>query len=84
MQADIKDHNKVVGLNQTKKQILNGNAKTVYIAIDADSGFAGQIIRLCEENNVEYDRSFSMAELGKACEIDVPCAVCALTLRRSK
>ena len=78
--ADIEGKNKVVGLNQTKKQILSGNVKIVYIANDADPVFAAQIMKLCEENKVEYDRSYSMSELGKACEIDVSCAVCAITV----
>ena len=70
--------NRVVGLNQTKKAISNGNAKKVYIAKDADDMFLMQIKKLCGEHSVMLEEIPTMDELGKACGIDVGCAVCAI------
>lgn len=70
--------NKVVGLNQTKKAINNGSAKKVYIAIDSDDIFSVQIKKLCGEYSVPLEEIPTMDELGKACGIDVGCAVCAI------
>jgi large subunit ribosomal protein L7A len=72
---------KVVGLNQTKKAVNNGNAKKIYAASDADEQFLLQVRRLCENGSVEIDGSMTMRELGEICKIDVGCAVCAVVER---
>ena len=70
--------NKVIGLNQTKKAISSGSAKKVFAAQDADDMFLTQIKRLCGEHSVPLEEIATMDELGKACGIDVRCAVCAI------
>lgn len=69
---------KIVGLNQTKKAIASGSAKTVFIASDSDGVFAEKIKKLCETSDVAFDESYTMDELGKICKIDVGCAVCCV------
>jgi len=72
--------NKVVGVKQTVKSIKNGNAKTVYVANDADEKFIQPVIQLAQENSIEIININSMKELGKLCGIDVGAATCAVLL----
>ena len=76
--SELSAAKKVVGLNQTKKAVNNGRAKTVFAAKDADEMFLLQIKKLCEGKSVIVDDNMTMAELGAACKIDVGCAVCAV------
>ena len=68
----------VAGFNQSKKQIKNGNAKTVFLANDAQGGLVSEISYLCESFGVILDTTKSKEELGKLCGLEVDCAVCAL------
>lgn len=70
---------KVIGTKQTIKAIKNGNALEVYIAKDAESKVTKPIVDLCYEKNIKIIYYNSMAELGKACSIDVGAAtVCVI------
>lgn len=69
---------KCVGTKQTLKALEKKEAKTVYIAQDADAHVTEPLIKMCQEQNVPLVRIPTMSELGKACEIKVGCASAAI------
>ncbi|QQY79420.1 large subunit ribosomal protein L7A [Keratinibaculum paraultunense] len=74
----LNTNNKVVGTKQVKRALSNGDAEIVYVAKDADKRIVEDIIKACEEKEVELVYVSSMKELGKACKIDVSAASAAL------
>ncbi|MBQ2451988.1 MAG: ribosomal L7Ae/L30e/S12e/Gadd45 family protein [Bacteroidales bacterium] len=73
---------KVVGLKQSKKAVLQGRAKLCFVAEDADPWVANPFLALCNERGVEVVKAPSMKELAKACRVEVPTA-CAVILEQS-
>lgn len=69
---------KAVGVKQTAKAIRCGNAKTVYIAKDAESKVTKPIEDLCSQFNIELISVDTMKDLGYMCGIDVGAATAAL------
>ncbi len=76
----LKTANKVVGLKQSKKAVAKDLAKKVYVAEDAQPWAVEELIRLCDEKELEIEKVPTMKELGKACSIEVPTA-CAVLLK---
>lgn len=70
--------NQIVGTKQTIKAIEKGVAKRVFIALDAESRVTAPILEMCREKGIEVVSVDSMKNLGKACNIEVGCAVAAL------
>ena len=68
----------VVGTRQTVKTIENNSAREVYVAKDAEGRITRPIIQTCEEKGLPVYYVETMAELGKACNIKVGAAVCAI------
>ena len=66
---------KVVGVKQSRKAIADGRAVRVFVALDAEQRVLRPIGDLCREKNVSVEEVATMAELGKACCIDVGAAV---------
>ena len=66
----LKDAARVIGLKQVRKAMQGGRAAARITA---------PLAELCEAQNVPVERVASMAELGKACGIDVGAAAAALT-----
>jgi large subunit ribosomal protein L7A len=62
--------NKVIGIKQCTKSILNGKGTILYVAKDADSNLTNPLIELANEKKVKIIIS-TMKELGKMCGIDV-------------
>ena len=60
-----------VGLKQVQKSIKENNVKKVYVAKDAEKHITEQIIKKCQENNIQVVCVETMAELGKKAGIDV-------------
>jgi large subunit ribosomal protein L7A len=71
--------NRIVGGKQTIKAIKSGNAKTVYIAEDAEQKVIKPLEDLCKENNIEIIYICSMQKLGFLCGIDVGAATACVT-----
>lgn len=69
---------KSVGTKQTLKAINKGLAKAVFVASDAEQHIVRPIIQLCQEKGIVCETVDSMKTLGKACDIEVGCAVCAI------
>lgn len=68
----------VAGLNQSKKLIKGGSARKAFAATDAEEKLVSVLKDLCSDAEIELDRTKTMEELGKLCEIDVGCAVCVV------
>lgn len=74
----LSSRKKTVGAKQTLKALERGQAKTVYVAKDADRFVVEPIIQLCSEKGVPIIQVDTMQLLGKACRIEVGCAVAAI------
>jgi len=69
---------KAVGTKQTIKALERGEAKSVYLARDADEKITTSVLELCKANGVEIIYVDTMAQLGKACGIEVGAASVAI------
>ena len=78
MLTELSTAPRVVGAKQVRRALESGEARTVFLASDADPGLTGPIAALCTEKGVAAVTDCSMKELGKACGIAVPAAVAAL------
>ena len=78
IEQDLKNSNKVVGLKQSKKALVDRVAKIVFIAKDADKRIKDEIITLCNENRVQMIYVDTMKQLGHECGIDVGAAVACI------
>ena len=78
MLTELAAHNKVVGVKQLKKALRDGAAQKVFVAEDADPKLTDPICESCKSATVPMESVPTMAELGKACGIEVGAAVAAL------
>jgi len=67
----------ITGVKQVTKAVSKGKASCVFVANDADDRVIRSLKELCVENGVELVDTATMAELGKACSIDVGSAAAA-------
>ena len=67
----------VTGVKQVTKAVSKGKASCVFVANDADDRVTRSLKELCTENGVELVDTATMAELGKACSIEVGSAAAA-------
>ena len=65
---------KVVGVNQSIKQVKKGNADYVYIATDAEKHVIQELENLCVANNIEIKYVDSMKKLGRMFNVQVKVA----------
>jgi len=70
---------KTVGSRQTLKAIQKGQARAVFVALDADRWVIDPIIQVCQAKGIPLIQVESMRELGSACGISVNCATAAVT-----
>ncbi|MBO8136891.1 MAG: ribosomal L7Ae/L30e/S12e/Gadd45 family protein [Desulfotomaculum sp.] len=73
-----KAREKTVGAKQTKKAIDKERAKVVLVAKDAERHVIEPIMNACKEKNIPIIEVDSMKKLGKACNIEVRCAVASI------
>jgi len=66
---------RVVGAKQTLKAIQADQAEVVYLARDADEHVTGPVRRECLSRGINIVDVDTMAELGRACSIEVGAAV---------
>jgi large subunit ribosomal protein L7A len=70
---------KTAGSRQTLKAIQKGQARIVFVALDADRWVIDPIIQACQAKGTPLVEVGSMWELGRACGIVVDCASAAIT-----
>jgi len=80
MTDQFKTAPKVVGVKQTRKAVLAGEAVTVFAARDAERRVVTAVLDACEQAGVAVTWADTMAELGHACGIAVG-AACAAEVR---
>ena len=78
MLGELQTQDKTVGLKQSIKKIRSGEAKKVFIALDASPGLIDEISSACKEANIPITEVSEMKELGRAAGIDVGAAVVAV------
>ena len=78
MLSELTAKEKVVGLKQTRRAILEGTAEKVFVACDAESRLRAPLLLLCESTGIQTEAHWTMKELGKACGIDVATAAAAI------
>lgn len=74
----LKNAKKTIGVKQVTKAVEKDLAMTIYIAQDAEQRLVEPLRTLCSEKNVPVDKTPTMAELGKACSIEVGAAAVAV------
>ncbi len=78
MLVELNTKNKIVGIKQLRKALSEGRAKKVFVAGDADPKLVDPIMDQCQKDGVELEQVPTMADLGRACGIEVGAAVAAL------
>jgi large subunit ribosomal protein L7A len=80
MLVELQTKDKIVGIKQLKKALAEGRIQKVFAADDADPKLLQPILEQCREKNIPVEQVPTMAQLGKACGIEVGAAVAALLL----
>jgi large subunit ribosomal protein L7A len=79
--ASLKSTGQVVtGTKQTVRAVLNGKARQVYLARDADERLKRQVLEACARMAVPVSYVDRMADLGKTCGIRVDAATAAVLI----
>lgn len=68
----------VVGAKQLRKALQKGTARYVYLAENADPALTEQLEQLCRNSAVAVSWVATMADLGRACGIEVGAAAAAV------
>ena len=75
---DLTQKKIVVGTKQLKKALVSGRARYVFLAENADPAVTEPIAALCGSGNIQITWVSSMADLGRACGIEVGAAAAAV------
>ena len=78
MLTELASQEKVIGVKQSRKAVREGRAKRVYLACDADPAITEPVAESCRCAGIPVEAEHTMAQLGRACGIDVPTAAAAL------
>ena len=70
--------NKVVGVNQSIREVKKNNAKCVYIAKDAEKRVVEELEKKCKELNIEIQYIDSMKKLGNMFNVQVKVAAATI------
>ncbi len=79
--GDVPDLSKktlVVGSKQLKKAVRERRVQSVFLAENADPAVTEPLADLCSVNHIHFTWVRSMAELGRACGIEVGAAAAAI------
>ena len=74
---DLRMQRVVVGSKQLRKAVNNGRARVVFLAEDADPAITEPLAALCMEKLIPITWVAAMADLGRACGIEVGAAAAA-------
>ena len=75
---DLTSKKVIVGSKQLKKALVRGDARYVYLAENADPAITEQLQELCRSSAVDVTWVATMADLGRACGIEVGAAAAAV------
>ena len=68
---------KYVGINEVLKATRSGDVSKVYIGKDAENHVVCDLIKLCNDNNIQIEYVETMKELGKLAGIEIDAATAA-------
>ena len=74
---DLSKMNLVVGAKQLKKAVKAGRVRYVFLAENADPAVTEPLEELCRIHKIQITWVASMADLGRACGIEVGAAAAA-------
>ena len=74
---DLTRERVVVGAKQLRKALSSGRAQRVFLAENADPAITEPLAQMCRENSIPYTWVATMADLGRACGIEVGAAAAA-------
>ena len=74
---DLSKYQIVVGTKQLRKALQNNRARCVFLAENADPAITEPLEMLCAEKKIPMTWVASMADLGRACGIEVGAAAAA-------
>ncbi len=75
---DLPKERLVVGAKQLKKAVRDQRVRSVFLAENADPAVTEPLEELCRQNHIQITWVRSMADLGRACGIDVGAAAAAV------
>ena len=75
---DLTGKRVIVGTKQLKKALRDGRARYVFLAENADPAITEPIEQMCAGGNIQIHWVSSMADLGRACGIEVGAAAAAV------
>ena len=75
--AELRNHQKIVGMKQLRKALLRGGVGRVFLARDADPAVTMPLAELAQAVGVEIHWVGKMHDLGRTCNIDVGAAAAA-------
>ena len=78
MYQQLKTAKTVVGAKQLKKVLQVGTVRQVFFAENADPAVTEPVLALCRHGGIPAEPVATMAELGRACGIEVKAAVAAV------
>ena len=78
IQHDLAGKKVVVGAKQLKKALLGGRTVYVFLAENADPAITEPIDEMCRSSGIPIHWVATMADLGRACGIDVGAAAAAV------
>ena len=81
MELNIDRNNVVAGLKQSLRVIRDGRAAEVFLALDAQTGLRTSVMQQCSQAGITPIEVPTMAQLGKACGINVGAAVAVSLLK---
>ena len=77
---NLAEMNLVVGAKQLKKAVKAGRVRYVFLAENADPTVTEPLAELCAAHHIQITWVRTMAELGKACGIEVGAAAAAILI----
>ena len=78
MLSTLQNADRIVGAKQVLRALEAGEAKSVYIATDADVFVTRKVYDLAREKNIPVIEVPSMKALGEACGVSVKAAAAAI------
>lgn len=74
----LKEADTVTGIKQAMKAVRRSRAAAVFVADDADAHVLEDLLSACDLEDIPVEHVDSMAELGKACGIEVKASAAAV------
>ena len=75
---DLAKERIAVGTKQLKKALRDGRVRSVFLALNADPAVTDPLEQLCRNSHIHITWVATMAELGRACGIEVGAAAAAV------